>query len=68
MDKLKKGVNDVYCSNQDNLKIVFSADREPYFCMRWGVIGGLVVLLMGVTFTCLQTMHESMSLQLFLAV
>ena len=74
MDKLKKGVNDVYCSNQDNLKIVFSADREHYFCMRLLkmvgklIMGGVVVLLMGVTFTCLQTMHESVSLQLFWAV
>ena len=50
MDKLKKGVNDVYCSNQDNLKIVFSADREHYFCMRLLKMVGKLIMGGGSSF------------------
>ena len=64
MDKLKKVGNDVYCSNQDNLKVVFFILQRPLFLYESFKNGGetyngeLVVLLMGVSFTCLQTMKE----------
>ena len=64
MDKLKKVGNDVYCSNQDNLKVVFFILQRPLFLYEPFKNGGetyngeLVVLLMGVSFTCLQTMKE----------
>ena len=72
MDKLEKGWNDLNCSNQDNLKIVFSAYRHLYICLRLLRMVGkpyregmelgegvLVVLLMGVAFTSLQNMKKN---------
>ena len=56
--------NDVYCSNQDNLKVVFFTLQRPLLLYEFFKNGGetyngeLVVLLMGVSFTCLQTRKE----------